>query len=249
MTREELVPSELPLNKLTMDFRSTKAFVFDFYNTLVEDDVSVPPMWQHLNQLGYNSSPELQAIFEPDAFDGCTTPNSHSNPSHDDWICTNWRQFIRLSGVPDHLLDSTLSQLLILQNEFRAKSNPSVTSIFKLLRLYDMKIGLCSNWESPIEPYLKQASLPPFDAISISAEVGARKPHATIFHDICSKLKVTPSDVVFIGDNWSTDIVGALRSGLTPVWIRHGRASRDLSHLVVEFDTLSDFENHLRQSL
>lgn len=232
-----------------MDIRSKKAFVFDFYNTLVEDEISVPPMWQHLNQLGYQSSPELQAIFEPDAFDGCTTPNFNSNPNHDDWIWTNWCQFVRLSGVPDHLIDSTVSQLLKMQNEFKAKSNSFVTSIFKLLQLYNMKIGLCSNWESPIGPYLEQANLPPFDAISISAEVGARKPHPAIFDDICSKLKVNPRDIVFIGDNWSTDVVGSLRSGFTPVWLRQGRASRGLSHLVVEFDTLADLENHLRQSL
>jgi putative hydrolase of the HAD superfamily len=142
-----------------------------------------------------------------------------------------------------------LSQLLDMQNQFRAKSAPGAHSILKLLRLHNMKIGLCSNWESPIDPYLEQASLPPFDGVSISAEVGARKPHAAIFSNICSKLKVSPSEVLFIGDNWSTDIVGALRSGLTPVWIRHGRASRSLSHLVIEFDTLIDFENHLRQLL
>jgi len=229
--------------------RSAKAFVFDFYGTLAEDDVAVPPMWQYLNQLGYNSHSELQAVFEPDGFDGCTTPHFYSNPNHDAWNQANWRQFVRLSGVPPQLVDSTLSRLLDMQAEFKAKSAPCATSILELLRLHNMKIGLCSNWENPIGPYLAQAGLPEFDAIAISAEVGARKPHAVIFSDICSKLKVNPTEAVFIGDKWSTDIVGALRSGLTPVWIRHRKASRGLSHLVAEFDTLADFETYLRQSL
>lgn len=245
----ELTTSDYLFGKLTVNIRSAKAFVFDFYGTLVEDEITVLPMWQHLNQLGYNSSPELQAIFEPDAFDGCTTPNFNSDPNHDDWNRANWRQFVQLSGVPDQLIDSTLSQLLDMQNKFRAKSVSCAASILELLRLHNLKIGLCSNWESPIGPFLEQASLPPFDAISISAEVGARKPHAAIFGDICSKLRVNHSEVVFVGDNWSTDIVGALRSNLTPVWIRHHRTSRGLSHLVAELDTLSDFEDYLRQTL
>jgi FMN phosphatase YigB (HAD superfamily) len=245
----KLVLSEGLFSKLTTDIRAAKAFVFDFYNTLVEDDISVPAMWQQLNQLGYSSGPELQAMFEPDAFDGCTTPNFHSIPNHDEWYRSNWRRFVLLSGVPDHLVDSTLSQLLDLQDEFTSKSVAGAASILNLLRLHNLKIGLCSNWESPIARYLDQAQLPPFDAISISAEVGARKPHVAIFNDICSKLSVDPSEAVFVGDNWCTDIAGALRSSLVPVWIRRGRRSRGLPHLVMEFDTLPDLETYLGQLL
>jgi putative hydrolase of the HAD superfamily len=226
-----------------------KAFIFDFYGTLVEDDIAVPPMWQHLNDLGYTSNAALQAIFEPDAFDGCGTPNFDSQPTHDDWNRANWRKFVRLSGVPPQLIDDTLSRLLDMQRQFRLKAAPCATSILELFRNRGLKIGLCSNWESPIEPYLKQAGLPQFDAITISAEVGARKPHAAIFADICSRLGVSPADAIFIGDNWSTDIVGALRSDLTPVWIRHRKESRDLAHLVAEFDTLADFASYVQWSL
>lgn len=228
---------------------SAKAFVFDFYGTLVEDDVSVEPMWQLLKQLGYSSSPDLQAMFEPDGFDGCTTPNAHDDPDHDQWLCANWRQFLRLSGVPDHLVQSTLSQLLDIQRTFRPKPTPHALSILSLLRWHDIKIGLCSNWESSIHPFLKLASLPEFDGISISAEVGARKPHVAIFTDICSKLCVDPAEAVFVGDKWSSDVVGALRAGLTPVWIRYQECSRGLSHLVAEFADLGEFESYVRPLL
>jgi HAD superfamily hydrolase (TIGR01509 family) len=225
---------------------SAKAFIFDFYGTLVEDDVAVPEMWQSLNMLGYNSSPELQAIFEPDAFDGHITPTFRSTPSHDDWIQSNWRQFVQHSGVPHELVQATLAQLLKQQQRFKAKSVPSASSVLSLLRSHDRKIGLCSNWESPIWPFLQDTGLPEFDAISISAEVGARKPHAAIFCDVCSKLGVEPDQAIFVGDNWSADIVGALRSGLVPVWIRRDRGSRNLPHLVAEFDTLAELASYLR---
>lgn len=227
--------------------RSARAFVFDFYGTLVEDDVSVSPMWEDLNRLGYNSGPDLQAMFEPDGFDGSTTPDFGSNPSHDDWNKANWRQFVRLSGVPPENVDAVLEHLLGRQDAFRAKAAPGALEILELLRRHDRKIGLCSNWESPIGRYLKQAGLPRFDAISISADVGARKPHIAVFRDVCAKLGVDGAGAVLVGDNWSSDIVGALRAGMTPVWIRGQKATRGLSHLVAEFPTLPELEAYMRK--
>lgn len=228
---------------------SAKAFVFDFYGTLVEIDFEPPQMWESLNSLGYQSHRHLQWIFEADAFDGCLTPCLGRTPGYDKWKGDNLRQFARLSGVPEPQVESTLSMLLDIEKQATKKAIPHANSVLELLRQFHKKLGLCSNWDYPIQSYVDQAGLPRFDGISVSAEVGARKPSAVVFKDICSKLDVDPGDAVFIGDNWHTDIVGALRSGLMPVWIRQNQPSRELSHLVAEFDTLADFETFLRQSM
>ena len=60
--------------------------------------------------------------------------------------------------------------------------------------------------------------------------------------DVCSTLQIEPAAAIFVGDNWFSDIVGAIRAGLTPVWIRGGKASADLGHLVAEFSTLAEFD-------
>jgi HAD superfamily hydrolase (TIGR01549 family) len=226
--------------------RLAKAFVFDFYGTLIEDEMNIPEMWEYLNELGYNSGPELQAIFEPNGFDGCVTPTHESSPSHHDWNCANWQQFARLSGVPEDRLEDTVTRLLEIQARFSPKPVPGSNALIELLRSRHKKVGLCSNWETPIAPYLEQAGLLGFDAISISAEVGARKPHCAIFEDICRKLDVDPAEAVFVGDNWSSDIVGALRAGLRPVWIRRSRPSCGIPHLVAEFDSLESLKNYIQ---
>lgn len=225
---------------------NARAYIFDFYATLVEDDVGVLPMWEYLTQLGYHCTPELQAVFEPDAFDGTLTPNYRSDPCHDAWMAGNWSTLLRLSGVPAHEISSVLGEFVAYQRRFRAKPVRAAASTICFLRTLPIKVGLCSNWECPIEPYLAQCGLPPFDAISISFEVGARKPHLAIFQDICSKLDVLPHEAVFVGDNWATDIVGALRANLLPVWIRNGRETKNLRHLVAEVDSLSDFHSQIR---
>lgn len=206
-------------------------------------------MWEYLNELGYDSHPDLEAMFEPNAFDGCMTPHFRSEPSHEDWNRNNWARFVRLSGVPDELVESMTSRLLAVLDGFQAKTVRRATAVLELLRRNGMKVGLCSNWERPIGPYLEAAGLPAFDAVSVSAEVGARKPHSLIFRDVCTKLDVKPEEAVFVGDTWSTDVVGALRSGLAPVWIRGRRPSRGLGHVVAEFETVGELECHLRRCL
>lgn len=229
------------MNSVGAELAARPVFVFDFYGTLVEDEVAVPAIWEELVRRGYSCSPTLQAMFEPDGFDGTLTPDARSTPSHDDWIRSNWRQLVRLSGVPAESLDELTTELLDGQSRYRARALPAAQPLLDLLRHHGRKVGLCSNWESPIGPFLAHAGLSGFDAISISSEVGARKPHIAMFDDIARKLSCVPHEVVFVGDNWSSDIVGALRAGFSPVWIRGSRESRDLAHMVPEFHTLGDF--------
>lgn len=222
-------------------FQSARAVIFDFYGTLVDDAVPGPAMWEHLNARGYRSHPELEAIFEPNAFDGTVTPTLKCEPSHDDWNEGHWRMFLRLSGVPEDRLDQELKSLMELQGQFRPQASASAVEFLRLLRAQGKRVGLCSNWESPIEPLLHEAGLVGFDGIATSAGIGARKPHARIFKEICLLLDVAPDSAIFVGDTWSTDIVGALRFGLRPVWIRRGQPARNgLDHLVVQIDSLRE---------
>jgi putative hydrolase of the HAD superfamily len=229
------------------DLNAARAFVFDFYGTLIEDDLTVPPMWRYLNDLGYDSHAELEAAFEPNGFDGCLTPAHDGDPSHDDWTHANWCKFLRLSGVPPDAIETTLGALLRRRETFEVRCAPRVLDVLRLLRERGIAVGLCSNWETPIAPYLERTGLPPFDATVVSRECGARKPHQAIFASVCDDLGVDPADAVFVGDSWSADVVGALRAGLLPVWIRHGRPPRGLERLVVEVDSVAELESALRE--
>lgn len=230
-------------------FAGTRAVIFDFYGTVVDDDLVIPPMWQTLNDLGFHSSAALQSMFEPDGFDGRLTPASSDDPSHEHWYRANWCRFIRLSGVPEHEIESTLTYVLDLHHRFTVRMVPHASSLITLLREHGMRVGLCSNWERSIEKYLEQGQLPEFDAIVLSADVGARKPHELMFRTAVERLGVAAHEAVFVGDDWSADIVGALRSDLTPVWIRGKRPSRGLFHLVAEFASLGDLDRYLRHLL
>lgn len=58
-----------------------------------------------------------------------------------------------------------------------------------------------------------------FHHIVISDEHGWRKPHAQIFTDTLARLKVEPSDALFVGDSPHDDITGARGVGMDVAWI------------------------------
>lgn len=233
------------MHQLIERLNSAKAFIFDFYGTLVEIDFEPPQMWETLNSLGYNSNLGLQEMWEADGFDGCLTPSNYTTPSYKDWRENNLRQLIRQSGAPKNQIEDIMHHLLNIEKQATKKAVAGANSICTLLRNEGKKIGLCSNWDHPIEPFLEQAALPVFDGISVSSEIGARKPNAKIFLDICSKLNTSPLESVFIGDNWFADIVGAIRCDLLPVWIRQDKVICPLPNYVLKFETLKIFEQNL----
>lgn len=222
---------------------AARAFVFDFYGTLAGDSVGVPPMWQLLADMGYDSHPELEAVFEPDAFDGTVTSSLDNGQGHRHWIESNWRSFVRHSGVPAAEVEAVLAHLLRVRAAYRARPMPGAHELLSRLRSRGVLIAVCSNWEDDITPYLEQAGLDDLDAVATSIQVGARKPHPAMFAWVCDRLGIAPGEGVFVGDNWNADIAGALRYGLTPAWIRGGRPSRNLASHVLEFETIGEL-NH-----
>ena len=56
-------------------------------------------------------------------------------------------------------------------------------------------------------------------SLTISDEVGVRKPNIEIFKVACKRAGILPKDAMFVGDSIENDIVGANRAGITSVLI------------------------------
>ena len=57
------------------------------------------------------------------------------------------------------------------------------------------------------------------DFVLTSEEVGAKKPEGMIFAAALAKAGVGPDSAVFVGDSWSSDILGASGVGIRAVWL------------------------------
>ena len=63
-------------------------------------------------------------------------------------------------------------------------------------------------------------------SLTISGEIGIRKPRVEIFKVACERADVLPEEAMYIGDSVQNDIVGANRVGMTSVFIN--RKSEEL---------------------
>lgn len=57
------------------------------------------------------------------------------------------------------------------------------------------------------------------DEIIVSGEIGVNKPNKEVFEIMADRLGVKCEECMFVGDVFSTDILGAIRSNMVPVWI------------------------------
>jgi putative hydrolase of the HAD superfamily len=96
--------------------------------------------------------------------------------------------------------------------------------VFSLLaRLRDRyRLGLVSNYpcSRSICDSLHRIGLHDlFDDVVVSGDCGYVKPHPKPFEIILSRLSVSPSEAVYIGDNWLADIQGAKKMGMQAILI------------------------------
>lgn len=88
------------------------------------------------------------------------------------------------------------------------------------LRSAGLKLAVVSNWSQRLEGLLIQLGLRPwFDALAISACVGADKPEPELFQHALRALDVEPEQAVHVGDRWDLDVLGARSAGLTGLLI------------------------------
>ena len=73
--------------------------------------------------------------------------------------------------------------------------------------------------------------------ITISGELGYKKPSKEIFTHTLNKLKVRTKDVIMIGNSLESDIKGANNSGIRSIWLNRNEEEN-------KTDIIPDYEIH-----
>jgi len=80
------------------------------------------------------------------------------------------------------------------------------------------------------------------------------KPDATVFLLCLDKLGLGPDQVVYVGDDWQTDICGAGDAGIQPIWLKHHLAPRTFPDvetsvpIITSLEPLLDLESVLQSA-
>ncbi len=86
--------------------------------------------------------------------------------------------------------------------------------------------GVISDWGTDLVPILHAHEITQhLDFVVASAAVGAAKPHPDIFRFALARAGLDAADVVYVGDSYVSDVLGARAVGIAPVLIdREGNA-------------------------
>lgn len=154
-----------------------------------------------------------------------------------------WRLGLADLGVEDEALALELSTLFAAERRKRPHVYEETYAILDQLK-GNVKLLMLTNGC----PSLQQEKLdgvpqlvPYFDHIVISGTFGKGKPDTSIFHHALGLLGVAPEEALMVGDKQSTDIRGALDTGIPSVWInRVGRPPHSGIVPVHQIDSLRD---------
>lgn len=122
------------------------------------------------------------------------------------------------------------------------RSSPGLHALMeRLSRRY--RLAVLSNYSMSecIRLSLRELGLDRYlDKVMVSADLGVIKPSRWIFAELLNAMDLPPENVLFVGDDWVADVVGACASGMPCVQIANGGGSQILD---------SAFGVYLRQAL
>ncbi len=109
---------------------------------------------------------------------------------------------------------------------------PEVNGVLQKLSQWGVRMGIISNTTNPV--FMKELELEGtglkkyFDFAIYSSGVPFRKPHPSIFQLAIGQFQLEPSEILFVGDSLSMDILGARGVGMKTAWINREKEKSDI---------------------
>jgi len=114
---------------------------------------------------------------------------------------------------------------------------PGAPAALARLRAAGVRLAVVSNWDTRLRPLLQDLALEQaFDAVVVSAELGAEKPDARVFQAALAALggDLQPREVLMVGDDEANDVEGARALGCDALlWGRDVTSFADLAARVL----------------
>jgi len=108
------------------------------------------------------------------------------------------------------------------------------------------KIGLISNGDSKFqrEKLNKLKLISQFTTIVISGDIGIHKPDKELFYYACKKANENVENSFYIGDNFETDIIGAINAGMKGIWLNRFNCKTEDKD-ILQISGLNELNNNL----
>jgi len=116
-----------------------------------------------------------------------------------------------------------------------------VDELLNNLQQNGFRLGVISNRTNPFDEQLEALGISSYFELSLAAgTIDAWKPDPMIFQHALSQMNVKPDQVVYVGDNYFADVIGARNAGIQPVLIDPVNLFPEADCTVIE--TVGDLE-------
>jgi HAD superfamily hydrolase (TIGR01549 family) len=174
---------------------------------------------------------ELEAFFEKEIY-GVFVEHEQTDSidPQSNKLLRNKLQMVFGCPIDQTLVDRVLAHIDTMKY---IAIDPSAVKVVSTLKQQGFRLALVSNMMLPgklLKAKLQEAdALNYFDQVSISSDVGFIKPHPEIFYHTLAQCKLNAGEVIFVGDTYQQDILGAKRAGLKTVWLNSRHELRSLA--------------------
>ena len=156
--------------------------------------------------------------------------------------------------VINSLLDEVTDMFRRLHVEL-SKPMPSTENLLQRLSANGIKMGVITNsFVGDVQTILGGFNLTKFFTVLVDpGNMKAFKPMPEIFEYAMGELEVSKNEVLYVGDEYYADIVGAARTGIPSVWVNIRGSSYEKSLVkygddtapLLVLDALAEFGNYI----
>ncbi len=221
-----------------------KAVFFDWFNTLAVYD---PPreelQSQAFREFGIDISPEeiLPALLVADKIytdANAVLPVQKRSPEEQNEFWVQYeRGILSEAGINIDVEPSVLLGILKKAQELSSGMKfalfDDVISTLKSVKERNLTTGLLTNLTTDMKPIFDDLGLNAYiDIVVTSGEVGFDKPEPAFFQAALQMANVNASEAVHVGDQPTTDILGARGVGITPILIDRFELNPDVKDCI-----------------
>ena len=126
-------------------------------------------------------------------------------------------------GVREHV-EQIAWEVLQYEHALFSRNNATlyedVLPTLDRLQQMDLKMGIISNWDTPLHAMVEELGLTPYFEVVVASHdqrVRSAKPDAAIFEYALNAVGVSAKEAVHVGDSFEADIMGAHSAGLRAI--------------------------------
>ena len=130
---------------------------------------------------------------------------------------------LRKLGVHEHV-EQIAWEVLQYEHALFSRNNATlyedVLPTLDRLQQMNLKMGIVSNWDTPLHAMVEELGLAPYFEIVVASHdqrVRSAKPDAAIFEYALNAVGVSAEEAVHIGDSFEADIMGADAAGIRAI--------------------------------